>query len=112
VTKVPGGSDIDSLAIAMDVIRRGIMPVPVPYGKKGPVISHWQQLTITAENTFQHFNGHNLNVGGVMGPKSSGLTDVDLDCEEAVILAPFFLPPTKMIYGRKNQAQESLSVPD
>jgi hypothetical protein len=33
-------------------------------------------------------------------PSWDGLTDVDLDCLEAVRLAPHFLPPTGSIYGR------------
>ena len=41
-----------------------------------------------------------LNVGAIMGPKSGGLTDVDLDCKEAVALAPYFLPATGAVYGR------------
>ena len=31
---------------------------------------------------------------------SAGLTDTDLDCIEAVVLAPYFLPKTGAIYGR------------
>jgi Family of unknown function (DUF5906) len=38
-----------------------------------------------------------------MGPMSGGLTDTDLDCTEAVILAPYFLPKTGAIYGRPSK---------
>jgi predicted P-loop ATPase len=89
-----------TLAIALDLIARGIKPVPVPRNKKNPVIPRWQHLDITAANAAEYFNGAALNVGAIMGPKSGGLTDVDLDCAEAVKLAPYFLPETHSIYGR------------
>src|SRR6266567_5927738 len=81
----------NALNIALDVIARRIAPVPVPVGKKGPTIRDWQHLEITAENASQYFNGQALNVGAIMGPRSRGLTDVDLDCREAIALAPYFL---------------------
>ena len=91
---------MSALSIALDAIDRGIAPVPVPIGRKGPVIKNWQHLTITRENAGQYFNGTALNVGAIMGPRSGGLTDVDLDCPEAVKLAPYFLPATNSVYGR------------
>jgi predicted P-loop ATPase len=94
---------VNALSIAIQLIDRRIMPVPVPIGKKGPVIPEWQHLDITAENAAQYFNGAALNVGAIMGPKSGGLTDVDLDCAEAVALAPHFLPRTNSIYGRASK---------
>ena len=30
----------------------------------------------------------------------NGIVDIDLDCEEAIRLAPYFLPQTNMKYGR------------
>jgi Bifunctional DNA primase/polymerase, N-terminal len=93
----------NALNIALDVIARGIAPVPVPVGKKGPTIRDWQHLEITAENAAEYFNGQALNVGAIMGPRSKGLTDVDLDCSEAIALAPYFLPRTGSIYGRASK---------
>jgi predicted P-loop ATPase len=90
----------ESLQLARAALARGIKLVPVPIGGKGPKITEWQNLDITADNVDQYFNGAALNVGMQMGPKSGGLTDVDLDCAEAVALAPFFLPPTGSVYGR------------
>lgn len=40
------------------------------------------------------------NIGAMLGPKSNGLTDLDLDCPEAVALAPFFMPKTNARFGR------------
>jgi hypothetical protein len=94
-----------ALEIALDLLRRSINPVPVPRGKKGPTGAGWQNLTITAENIEQHFNGNALNVGAQMGPKSNGLTDVDLDCREALALARYFLPETNSKYGRPSKPE-------
>lgn len=88
------------LDIALDVISRGYAPVPVSLKTKKPYLDEWQNLRITAETAPEYFNGSKINVGAIMGPASDGLTDVDLDCMEAVRLAPYFLPPTGSIYGR------------
>lgn len=44
-----------------------------------------------------------MNIAIQLGPKSHGLTDVDLDCIEAIALAEFLLPPTDAIFGRKSK---------
>jgi hypothetical protein len=94
------GAEVDALAIAQDVLGRGWNPVPIPIGEKGPRKLKWQLLKITPANIEKHFKKSGLNVGIQMGPVSGGLTDIDLDCIEAVILAPHFLPKTGSIYGR------------
>jgi hypothetical protein len=43
------------------------------------------------------------NVGIVLGPSSQGLTDVDLDCVEAIAIAPYILPRTEAIFGRASK---------
>ena len=94
------------LDIALDVIARGIAPVPVPRTKdaKGPNIPKWQHLVVTPANAAQYFDsGRLVNVGAIMGPRSSGLTDVDLDCPEAIALALRFLPGTGSVYGRASK---------
>ena len=48
------------------------------------------------------FRRKSQNVGVVLGPTSNGLTDVDLDCSEAIDLAPQVLPPTGAIFGRQS----------
>ena len=88
------------IEFARRYIHRGWAPVPIPRGRKGPIEDGWQNLTITAENVAEHFNGTAMNIGVQMGPKSGGLTDVDLDCAEAVQIAPHFLPPTGAVFGR------------
>jgi Bifunctional DNA primase/polymerase, N-terminal len=90
----------DTLTIARDVLARGYKPLPIPIGAKNPILRNWQNLFITAENVTHYFNGAPQNVGAQLGPVSGGLADVDLDCIEAVRLAPHFLPATRSIYGR------------
>jgi hypothetical protein len=97
------GAD-DPLATARDLLRRGIMPLPVPCGKN-PNRRKWQNYTITEANLTQYFNGADLNVGVRMGEKSGGLLDVDLDCEAALILWKHFLPETPARFGRHSKPE-------
>lgn len=83
-----------------DYIRRGFAVIPVPFQTKIPIITAWQKLEISEANISQYFNGKPQNIGVLLGAKSNGLTDIDLDSPEAVKLADFFLPETKAIFGR------------
>ncbi len=80
--------------------RRGWSPIPVPHGKKRPVLEGWQDLVLTEEALPDYFNGRAQNVGILTGVHSSGLVDIDLDCPEAILLADKFLPPTNAVFGR------------
>lgn len=44
-----------------------------------------------------------FGVGVVTGPSHGGPIDIDLDCPEALALAPMFLPPTPAIFGRDSK---------
>ena len=78
---------------------RGYAPIPVPAGSKIPVLKGWQTLRLDEPDLPQHFNGTG-NIGLLLGEPSAWLVDVDLDCEEAVALAPEFLPATGAKSGR------------
>ena len=93
------------LETALNFIRRGWNPVPVKFKSKVPLGEAWQERTITTETAPQHFNGEQLNVGVVLGPSSKGLTDTDLDCAEAVAIAPYVLPQTAARFGRKSKRE-------
>ena len=41
------------------------------------------------------------NIGVVLGQKSNGLKDIDLDCPEARVIAEYVLPKTSLISGRE-----------
>src|SRR4051794_32775770 len=83
--------------IARVYIRRKMVPIPIPYRRKKPRGDKWQDLRITEDTVDQYFNGKPQNIGVLLGPASGNLTDVDLDCREAIAVAPYFLPPTKAI---------------
>lgn len=78
---------------------RGYRCVPIPLRKKGPVDAGWPDLRLDDADLQQHFSGRG-NIGLLLGDPSGGLTDVDLDCPEAIELAPQYLPPTLAITGR------------
>lgn len=80
-------------------LARGYAPIPVPAGTKVPVLKGWTDLRLSEADLPQHFNGTG-NIGVLLGEPSGWLVDVDLDCEEAVALAPAFLPPTGAKSGR------------
>jgi hypothetical protein len=90
------------LEIAQGYVKRGWNPVPCRYRTKKPIGDDWQSRKIDASNVTQHFDDAQLNVGVQLGPSSAG-TDVDLDCREAVIIAPYVLPPTSARFGRASR---------
>jgi hypothetical protein len=74
--------------------------VPVPAGEKHPR-RKWQDIRLTAEQMQQHIaRGENvaIRVGG-----DGGIVDADLDCAEAMALAPTYLPATGAIFGRRSK---------
>src|ERR1700756_4874331 len=91
------------LAIALGYIKRKWNPVPVPHGKKRPVGAGWQNRVITEANVGSFFSDKPQNVSVQLGPKSGGLTDIDLDCAEAIEIAAAILPPSKAIFGRASK---------
>jgi hypothetical protein len=96
------------LEIATGYLARGWNPVPVRYREKRPIGNAWQKRIITEANIGDHFNGGELNIGVQLGPHSHGLTDIDLDCDEAIELARYFLPKTHAMFGRKSKPTSHL----
>jgi AAA domain/Bifunctional DNA primase/polymerase, N-terminal len=87
--------------IAVEYIRRGWSVVPVPLRSKGPIIPKWQTLRITEAEVPKYF-ARPCNNGIILG-EASDLADVDLDCIEALELAPSILPKTNAVFGRKSK---------
>ena len=85
--------------VAKDYLKRGWCPIPIPKGKKNPILGEYQKLRIVEAEIPGYF-ADDPNIGLVLGEASGGLTDVDLDCPEAIKLAPGFLPNTSMVHGR------------
>ena len=88
-----------SVALALGYIERGWSPVPIPRGSKAPVRRGWETMRVTGDNASAYFTP-TCNIGVLLGEASGGLTDVDLDCPAAVMLAPRFLPNTGAVFGR------------
>ena len=84
---------------ALDYLRRGLAPLPVPHRRKEPILAGWPDLRLTEDNLADYFNGHEQNIGILNGAPSGDLADVDLDAPEAAHFRSW-LPPTGMIAGR------------
>jgi Bifunctional DNA primase/polymerase, N-terminal len=81
------------LAIANSYIDCGWNPVPNAFKTKRPSLGDgWQNAIISETNVHEYFNGGDQNIGVQLGPTSHGLTDIDLDCPEAIAVAPYLLP--------------------
>ena len=88
--------------IATDYIDRGWAPIPLPFKQKRPVGEEWQRLRIDRSTVNNLFKGEK-NIGVLLGAVSGGLTDVDLDCPEAVIAAQYLLPSPTRTFGRASK---------
>ncbi len=100
-----------ALEVALAFIGRKWSPIPVPHRQKFPTVhKDWPDLRITAETAARFFNGGFLNVSVLLGKPSGDLTDADLDCPEALALAPRFLPPTESVFGRPGKATRTAST--
>lgn len=88
------------LEVARSYLRRGWTPLPVPFRSKNPGFEGWQKFGVAEADLPRHFGGVQQNIGVLLGKASGDLADVDLDCAEARLLAPYFLPTTGAIFGR------------
>jgi hypothetical protein len=96
-------SSFTALDFALGYIDMGLCPIPIPYREKGPTIEKWTELRITPETAPQYFNGAPQNIGIILGETSKNLVDVDIDCIEALAVAPFLLPATSGRFGRASK---------
>lgn len=87
--------------VAQLLFDKSIMPLPVPYGEKNPNRSQWQMERYTVDD-LERFKDR-TNIGVRLGMLSANLVDVDLDTIESTRVAPFFLPPTGMAWGRPSK---------
>ncbi|MBZ9736177.1 bifunctional DNA primase/polymerase [Mesorhizobium sp. CA18] len=91
------------LSTALDYIGRGWSPLPINFKEKGCYLDGWSDLRISAETAPEYFKTEQMNIGVLLGKASSGLTDVDIDCSEALALAAKMLPPTDAVFGRASK---------
>jgi hypothetical protein len=92
----------ETLEAVREYVRKGWAVIPIPSGNKGPRIDGWQNLRLAEANLSSYFAGVS-NVGILLGEPSGGLTDVDLDCLEAIAVADFFLPQSDSVFGRASK---------
>jgi hypothetical protein len=88
-----GGVNIPDAARAY--IDRGWAAIPLQ--GKNPEINGggWQKRNYSAEDFLP-----GSNIGIILGSRSNGLVDIDLDCVEARRAAAYFLPDTNSGFGR------------
>jgi putative DNA primase/helicase len=77
--------------------------IPVPDRSKDPGIPGWPKLRLKEPDLAQYFNGHQQNIGVLLGEPSNWLVDVDLDHPRCIGLADKFLPPTPAVFGRRSK---------
>jgi hypothetical protein len=75
--------------------------VPVPHAKKAPTMKGWPECQVDTNGLVTAFPEPS-NIGVILGAVSGGLVDIDLDCPEAVELAPESLPDT-WLFGRASK---------
>ena len=86
---------------ARSYLLRGLTPVPIRPRSKAPFEKDWATKPRTKETIATDFSDQG-NIGLQLGARSRGLTDVDLDCPEAIRPANAFLPSTPMRCGRQS----------
>jgi hypothetical protein len=74
-------------------------PIPLPPRSKNPDRKGWQNERWTLADVETRFPADE-NIGLLLGEASNNRADVDLDCQQAILAAPFFLPATPFIHGR------------
>lgn len=95
---------IDNLTLkyARKYTRRGWSVLPIPAKEKAPRLKGWQKLRLNKSDLADYFS-EGGNIGVLLGDPSKHLIDIDLDCDEAIVLATAFLPSTGRIHGRKSK---------
>src|SRR6266699_2493734 len=107
------GNPGDTLTYAHEYLDRGFVPIPVEFKSKACTLKDWPNFRCNHDELKALFRPP-CNIGVVLGQRSGGLVDIDLDCEEAIALAPHMLPPTGMIFGRQSRPSSHwiYKVPD
>lgn len=90
-------------ATALQYAMRDWNPLPVPFKQKKPIGNDWQHRVITGSKVHLFFGDRPMNIGVQLGLKSGRLTDIDLDCPEAAVIARAVLPKTGAIFGRASK---------
>ncbi len=79
-------------------LKRKWSPIPIPSGGKRPRLTDWPNFDLTDDYIWPE-----PGVGIILGERSEGLIDIDLDCVEAIAAASTILPKTLYKFGRKSK---------
>src|SRR5258706_13962852 len=82
-----------------------LMPIQVPFGQKDPHRRGWQAETYDRSKVDAIFN-RQTNIGVRLGQPAEWcipFVDVDLDTIQAIVAARFYLPATRMMWGRASK---------
>jgi|GEM_PF-3371158 len=100
-SRVTAAGSPATVEAAREYYRRGWAIVPVPTGQKAAIMPGWPHYRADLADLPRLFGtGASANIAVILGPRSTELVDVDLDCSEALALAPLYLPATAAIFGR------------
>lgn len=107
VAVTEGSSSHDEVAsrirgAARAYLDHGYAVVPVKYRAKRAFLRDWTSLRISHKDIDMCF-AKRTNIGIILGEASGGLIDIDLDCDEAIELAPLFLTSTSATTGRASK---------
>ena len=84
-------------ATLAEYAARGWSLKPVLAGQKRPTTKGWPDREFGPADF-----ADGLNIAIRLGKHSRDLVDCDVDCEEAIELAPLYLPETWAIFGRSS----------
>jgi hypothetical protein len=92
------------MSLAEDYKRRGWALALIPANDKAPRTRGWDNDDPSLVKAERHLE-RGGNIGLILGPRSCEAVDVDLDCSEALTLAPLYLPATEATFGRPSKPQ-------
>lgn len=89
-----------SAVMAFNYLRKGFALCVIEHMGKKPIHKNWQHDYYTDPEGAEAFKDN--NIGFVLGVAGHYAIDIDLDCPEAIKLAPSFLSPTPWVFGHKS----------
>jgi hypothetical protein len=100
--QVVDGGRMSPLEAARRWAGKGYYVIPIPYRQKRPEIAEWQNLRLRLEDLPRHFGTNPQNVGLLLG-EPYGVTDIDMDCPEALKVWQTFAATTKCVFGHQSK---------
>ena len=88
---------IEAAQVRESLLRNELIVFASDYGKKAIAESWAVRLSkqVKKLDQFKEFQNYNIATGG-----DTLVVDIDLDCPEALLLADYFIPSTKLEFGR------------